>query len=149
VINRARCLAVFHRRNTGMLAIPCICVLVLAATRCTRALTRKTPCWVQKEIVTPPFDSGSRHFRQNTSLTLQKLLWTCEGLALHISVAACSISLVERQSRVNTDKQYLFFSNLGSAGFAHCPNNLIPFLNFLLPLCFLPSACLRIISTLA
>lgn len=72
-----------------------------------------------------------------------------EGLALHISVTAYSISLVERQSRVNTHKWYLFSSNLGNAGFGHCPNNLIPSLNFLLPLYLLPSACLCVISALA
>lgn len=65
----------------------------------------------------------------------------CKGLALHISATAYSISLVEKQCRVNTDKLCLLFSDLGSAGFAHCLNNLIPFLNFLLPLRFLPSAC--------
>lgn len=70
VINCALCLAVFHRRNTGMLVICWICMLTFADTQDTCSLASKPPCWVQKEIVTPPLDSGSWHFRQNTSLAL-------------------------------------------------------------------------------
>lgn len=69
VINCAPCLAVFHRRNTDMLVICWICVLAFAVTQATCTLASKTPCWVQKEIVTPPLDSGRWHFRQITSLT--------------------------------------------------------------------------------
>lgn len=39
-----------------------------------------------------------------------------EGLVLQISVAAYSISFMEGQSKVNTDKWCLLYSNLGNTG---------------------------------
>lgn len=69
VINRAPCLAVFHRRNTDMLVICWICVLAFAVTQATCILASTTPCWARKEIVTLPLDPGRWHFRQITSLT--------------------------------------------------------------------------------
>ena len=148
MINRAPCLAVFHRYACDLLG--------LRAGFCSHSghkLPGKQSSLLGSEGDCDPATSlwklalQAKYIPHPLKAALDLCL-DCEGLALHTSVTAYSISLMERQSRVNTG-WCLFSSNLGNAGFAHCLNNLIPFLDFLLPPCFLPSAGLHVISALA